>query len=257
MVVVVVVVVVVTTISSSSSSSPSSSSSSFFSSSSSIFDDNCPRVCSCFAATVDCSNRQMTELPRDLPRVATRVNFAGNQLIVLASGSMTSLRNVVSLDLRRNELEVVADGVFEGCPILQVNAHFTTTLPPLPPSTNPIKQILDMSHNNLTNLNEFTFRGLETLTDFNLSNNLVGKMDGVFSSLVELSRLDISQNRIRVLTQFSLRDLVNLRELDMSETNLKYLSLNVVESMPNLFHLKISSNDWYCNSSMLWLKAWL
>lgn len=59
----------------------------------------------------------------------TSLDLAGNQLMMLTSGSLSALRNVVRLKLNNNEIEKILDGAFESTPSLQT---------------------LDLSGNNLT-----------------------------------------------------------------------------------------------------------
>ena len=51
-------------------------------------------------------------------------------------------------------------------------------------------------------------------------------------------------------------NLRSLEELDLSDIEFEFVGPYLVSSIPSLHLLKVSSSNWYCNSSVLWLRVW-
>jgi Leucine-rich repeat (LRR) protein len=64
---------------------------------------------------VDCSHRQLTEIPADLPKMTGRLLLNDNKIErIPALGIFNRLPKLTHLDLARNEIKAVEEGAFEG-----------------------------------------------------------------------------------------------------------------------------------------------
>ena len=78
-------------------------------------DSNCPSECYCEGGTVDCSHRELKEIPMDLPKTTKRLLLNDNQISSIpAFGLFNRLPNLLSVDLSRNQISSIEEGAFEG-----------------------------------------------------------------------------------------------------------------------------------------------
>lgn len=114
-------------------------------------------------------------------------------------------------------------------------------------------EILDVSFNQLTDVNEEYFANMTNLIDLNLSNNLFTAIDLNFmESLKSLSRMDISNNSI--IGHFSFSVKVNaLIALNIANNQFTSIQGNLRKWAPNLTSIDINDNLFDCGdlASML------
>ena len=101
---------------------------------------------------------------------------------------------------------------------------------------------LDLSANNITTLNGNAFNGLSNLQTLDLSSNEI-ITDDAFISLDKLQTLDLSWNSISTLTNETFSGMKMLQNLDMSFNSLSFVSDNVFGGLYSLLRLNLRSNN--------------
>lgn len=80
-----------------------------------MVDEQCPSQCVCEGSVINCSGRQLTEIPTNLPLYTTILKLSDNHIRRLpANGLFKRLKHLISLDLKRNQIEVIEDSAFVG-----------------------------------------------------------------------------------------------------------------------------------------------
>ncbi|XP_025781877.1 trophoblast glycoprotein [Puma concolor] len=273
------------------SSAPSTSSTSFLASAVSAqppLPGQCPQLCECSEAarTVKCVNRNLTEVPADLPPYVRNLFLTGNQLAVLPAGAFARrppLAELAALNLSGSRLQEVRAGAFEHLPSLRQ---------------------LDLSHNPLAHLSPFTFSGsnasfsapsplvelmlnhvvppedhrqnrsfegmvaaslraghaLRGLQRLELaSNHFLFLPRDVLAHLPGLRHLDLRNNSLVSLTYVSFRNLTHLQSLHLEDNALKVLHNGTLAELQSLPHVRVflDNNPWVCDCHMVDMVAWL
>ncbi|KAK0167887.1 hypothetical protein PV327_001742, partial [Microctonus hyperodae] len=135
----------------------------------------CPSPCTCNGATVDCSDKKLTSIPRELP-IYTSTLLLGNNDIekIKAENLFEKLPELQHLDLRRNKITRIEATAFKG-------AHKLTELL--------------LSDNKLREVHNKMFNGLVNLKTLNLTANAITcVMPGSFEGLVHLRNINMQEN---------------------------------------------------------------
>jgi len=74
------------------------------------------------------------------------------------------------------------------------------------------------------------------LLHLDLSDNRLTSVDGAFAGLRQLSRLDLRNNRLTDITQFTFRDQLNLRYLLLSENHIVHVDRRSFRSLEKLMY---------------------
>ena len=105
---------------------------------------------------------------------------------------------------------------------------------------------LDLSTNNITTLNGKVFNRLNNLQTLDLSSNkMIYITDDAFISLDKLQTLDLSWNSISTLTNDTFSGMKMLQNLDMSFNSLSFVSDNVFGGLYSLLRLNLRSNNFF------------
>ncbi|XP_057665442.1 protein slit isoform X5 [Diorhabda carinulata] len=140
-----------------------------------LIDNACPSGCSCDGTVVDCSGRELKEIPRDIPLYTTELLLHDNDLgRIKSDGLFGTLPNLIKLDLRRNQITGIEENSFEGA--------------------SKISELL-LSENKLLEIHNKMFLGLHNLKVLSLNNNQITcVMPGSFDFLQSLHTLNLVQN---------------------------------------------------------------
>ena len=103
---------------------------------------------------------------------------------------------------------------------------------------------LDLSHNYLDGLSEFSFEGCNFNGKLDLSFNLIKRLGMEFFALglYSLKELDISNNDLNRVENFSFSHLKSLEKFYLDSNKLDRLDANLFLNLTNLKHLQIASN---------------
>ncbi|XP_039708937.1 trophoblast glycoprotein [Pteropus medius] len=248
----------------------------------------CPPPCECSEAarTVKCVNRNLTEVPADLPPYVRNLFLTGDQLAVLPAGAFARrppLDELAALNLSGSRLKEVHAGAFEQLPSLRQ---------------------LDLSHNPLDDLSPFAFSGrnasasapsplvelflnhilppefdrenrsfegmvaaalragqaLRGLHRLELtSNHLLYLPRDVLPQMPDLRHLDLRNNSLVSLTYVSFRNLTHLESLHLEDNSLKVLHNGTLAELQGLPQVRVflDNNPWVCDCHMVDMVAWL
>ena len=140
---------------------------------------HCPLDCTCDDSSIDCSNQQLTSVPRLQPRSAmVVVNFSSNSITSL-DNLHTSHATPISLDLSFNQISSIPSEAFSGQQFLELH-------------------MLNLSHNQIS---EVHFIFPSSLKVLKLSKNQIKRfcVDRL-RSLQRLRSLFLEQNGLKTLT---------------------------------------------------------
>ncbi|XP_076334499.1 uncharacterized protein LOC143238292 isoform X2 [Tachypleus tridentatus] len=214
----------------------------------------CPEQCRCEIQrgkkTVICSEGGMTEIPTT--NMATDIQV----LIVNAPQDNPNFLTIGRIFLDFTALQEV---------------HITTSRVPAIghssfwPGTN--LRILNLSHNNISQLHDFDFNGLVNLEILDLSNNVIRATPSapfrflsnlttltlarnklkrlvprIFYMLKKLERLDLSSNPLEDIDPENLKDLRPLKSLSLANCRLSRLHSLIYQHLPNLEELDLRDN---------------
>ncbi|KAK9745235.1 Leucine rich repeat [Popillia japonica] len=140
-----------------------------------LIDNACPAACSCDGTIVNCSGRNLKEIPRDIPLYTRELLLNDNEIEKIKSdGLFGRLPNLIKLDLRRNQIMGIEENSFEGA--------------------LSISELL-LSDNKLLEVHNKMFLGLHNLKILSLNNNKITcVMPGSFDHLGSLHTLNLVQN---------------------------------------------------------------
>ena len=182
----------------------------------------CPEDCTCSGhSQILCQGLGLDTIPQNLPEDVTTVDLTDNHITTLTIASLLPIRGIVNLKLKNNQISVIEEGVF----------HVTDNL-----------QVLDLSSNSLQTIHQGTFTGAQNLLHLDLSKNQLDQIDGAFASMVKLTRLDLRNNWIKRLTQFTFRDLASLRYLLLSGNQITHVDRRAFTNLLKLMYLVLKGN---------------
>ncbi|KAL2716190.1 protein slit isoform X3 [Vespula squamosa] len=135
----------------------------------------CPSPCSCNGATIDCSSKKLTSIPRDLPIYTSTLLLGNNELDkIKADGLFQKLPELQHLDLRKNKISRIEASAFQG-------AHKLTDLL--------------LSDNRLREVHNKMFTGLTNLKSLNLHGNAITcVMPEAFDGLAHIRAINMQGN---------------------------------------------------------------
>ncbi|XP_077992114.1 adhesion G protein-coupled receptor A3-like [Glandiceps talaboti] len=134
------------------------------------------------------------------------------------------------------------------------NRGFTSPVDfePLPADTVQ----LDLSDNQITELQQDAFANVTSLERLDLSNNRISIIQpGAFNGLTSLKRLDLSQNKIGNLNNSMFVGLNNLERLNLSNNRIASISAGTFNGLENL-QLDLHSDFLMCDCLLKWIIKW-
>lgn len=171
-----------------------------------------------------CESRNLNYVPVSTGcEGAIMLELQDNQLSQLTTASIVGYELVKTLDLSRNCLKFVQNGIFMNMNVLQ--------------------NIL-ISNNFLKEMENFTFTGTEdSLKRIYLNHNKIETIrENAFHGLIRVTLLHMSYNQIEFLHESAFRDMYALRHLHLSNNNLHYLARNTFKDLSNLKSITLSKN---------------
>ena len=180
--------------------------------------------------------------------VTPGLHLQGRGLSALQAGEIPGLHALRALDLNRNFLETVPDGLFEDLRTVEEIYLSGNLLNELPDGTfdgqTANLSVLDLSANGLETLPEGVLRNLAGLVSLSLAGNGLAHLPGgLFDDLVELDELDLSANSIDELPDGVFDGSLELRDLDLSINEIADLPEGVFGGLGDLQSLSLAGND--------------
>nr|ABB21177.1 variable lymphocyte receptor A [Eptatretus stoutii] len=197
-------------------------------------------VCTCNDKTksVDCSSKELTAIPSNIPTDTDRLVLQGNKLSSLPRTAFHGLNKLTYLDLDYNQLQTLPPGVFN--------------------QLNDLKT-LNLLQNQLKSLPPGIFDKLTKLTDLQLyQNKLQSLPHGVFDKLTNLNKLWLQNNQLQSLPHGVFDKLTELKELSLSNNQLKRVPEGAFDFLEKLKMLQLQENPWDCSCrDILYLSNWI
>ncbi|XP_033756353.1 protein slit-like isoform X1 [Pecten maximus] len=161
-----------------------------------MVDVECPEGCVCMGTLVDCSGRELTIMPSNIPSYTTKLLLKGNRITRLeANGLFVHLTNIQHLDLSNNLIEEIVPNAFEGASKLVD---------------------LNLSNNRINRVTSKSLAGLSALQTLSLDRNRITCLSNTtLSSSLHLRKLSLYNNQIRCITAGSLDNLRYLVTLNL------------------------------------------
>lgn len=173
------------------------------------------------------------------------VNLRHNSITILSSEGFAELKNLQTLILAENKISTIDSKAFNGLESLTTMDLSNNQITTVNGIFNLTRlQYLDLSYNEINNLNGQEFENLTSLLEIKLSHNKLTKIPAYeFSTLSNLNILDLSKNNISVVDTNAFKGLVRLEKLDLSENNIKDIAANTLESLHSLESVNLSYNS--------------
>ncbi|XP_012138324.1 uncharacterized protein LOC100882867 isoform X1 [Megachile rotundata] len=200
-------------------------------------------------------------------------NLLGDNLNpIFSSNEFHGMEELKLLDLSRNGLRSIEEGILKGCDGLEqlyLDGNNLTTVPTtslkgpksvrvLSLSGNNIASLpraafsmvgasllrLDLSDNELSHMEDDALSGLEQLLLLNISHNDLGRFNSdVFKGAYNLLQLDLSANFLQEFPGDALRHLTDLKFLNVSNNLISEIQRTQLESLTELQVLDLSRNN--------------
>ncbi|XP_076763991.1 artichoke [Xylocopa sonorina] len=145
-----------------------------------------------------------------------------NRLVTLHGRSFRPLRSLMDLNLRGNRLEVLRPDIFQ---------------------ENIRLQRLDLSRNNLAQIPHATFSNTRDLRELYASHNTLTELPGSLHGLTALQVLDLSFNKLNILSPETLSSLSALLELKLVRNRIRELREGAFDGLPRLTLIDLENND--------------
>ncbi|KAG8433055.1 hypothetical protein GDO86_014216 [Hymenochirus boettgeri] len=234
----------------------------------------CPFHCTCQnlseSLSTLCANKGLLYIPPNIDRRTVELRLADNFIRVVEQEDFLNMTGLVDLTLSRNTIDNIkpyAFGDLESLRSLHLDGNRLTViheealrgmlnLQHLIINNNQLVTIpvatfddflltledLDLSYNNLVSAPWESIQNMVSLHTLNLDHNLIDYvMDGTFSELYKLSRLDMTSNRLHTLPP----DPLFARSQTGMISPTPYTSTIV---------LNFGGNPFHCNCELLWLR---
>ena len=226
-------------------------------------DEICTDICSCSYGNADCSYRNLTEVPRDLPATTKVLILTGNDIRQIKKDDFTRYHYLKELYLADNPIDTIAVGCFNmlsqlnkltmALPTTDVTDYMFTGLYGLKHlelhgiggiqdnvlgtymSTN--LRYLAISRTSIRNITKSMFRRIHHIETLNLSGNAIEFIEHEAFNGKSIKSLDLTNNKLS--GRFDLAGLHSLNTLRVSRNNLTDLSSN---QFPDLLELHAQEN---------------
>ncbi|XP_063776865.1 toll-like receptor 3 [Pseudophryne corroboree] len=181
--------------------------------------------CTVTLEKADCSHRELTVIPPDLPASIKVLDLSHNRLKRLPAANISRYDKLEHLDVGYNTLHILET---ELCPKL------------------PMLKILNLQHNEFVKIPEKGFFSCQGLVELYMNSNGIREItENPFENLQSLQILDVSHNKMTSTALGDKEQLPNLTELLFSHnmiTELKKEALTFLSSNNTMQKLDLSSN---------------
>ncbi|XP_036922130.1 platelet glycoprotein Ib alpha chain [Sturnira hondurensis] len=206
---------------------------------------------------VNCDNRGLKALPKDLPADTAILHLSKNSFGTFSTVPLVPLTVLTQLHMENSQLtSLQADGVLPLLEILEIPHNKLASLPLLGGAL-PSLTTLDVSYNKLNSLSPGALSGLGQLHELRLRGNKLKTLPHrLLASTPQLRKLDLADNQLMELPP-GLLD--GLQELDTL-----FLQGNWLRTIPKGFFRDLllpfaflHNNPWYCDCGIRYFRLWL
>ncbi|XP_028303082.1 leucine-rich repeats and immunoglobulin-like domains protein 1 isoform X2 [Gouania willdenowi] len=206
----------------------------------------CAQNCTCTGDSVDCSHRELTSAPLDLPVRTVSLNLGHNKLSSIPPEAFANLPNLRELRLDHNDLTSIPDLGQAASKIVSLYLHHNRIRVIDGRRSRELVSVetLDLSNNDITELRGPCFPAGLQIRDLYLGNNKIGHLElGVFDHLGStLQVLRLSRNRI---SQIPVRafQLPKLTQLELNRNRIRQVEGLTFQGLSSLEILKLQRNS--------------
>ncbi|XP_034244479.1 protein slit isoform X1 [Thrips palmi] len=112
--------------------------------------------------------------------------------------------------------------------------------------------------NNITTIKPERLQHLQNLNRLDLSNNKISILSNfTFVNLTSLSTLIISYNKLQCIERDSLAGLKSLRVMSLHGNDISMIADGTFTDLHAITHLALGSNQLYCDCNLRWLASWV
>ncbi|CAF1267962.1 unnamed protein product, partial [Adineta ricciae] len=158
----------------------------------------CPYPCTCFNGVVDCKDKDLTEIPRNIPDTTIELRLEKNQITEVPPKMFSHLKKLRRLDISNNLIATIYPDSFAGLKSLNSLILYRNNLKMLPSEVfselNSL-QLLLLNANKIVCVRGDTFRGLEKLSLLSLYDNQLKTLSNeTFLPLKSIQTLHLARN---------------------------------------------------------------
>ncbi|XP_053396288.1 toll-like receptor Tollo isoform X2 [Mercenaria mercenaria] len=162
----------------------------------------CPENCECYNSAdyltthyIKCSNENITAIDKFIPKIATKLDYSGSDLVQLESHSFIGMVNLKSLLLNNSNIKLISNGTFIGL------THLKT---------------LYLNHNLIKTLWKDMFNGLDNLETLYLDNNYISVIqDGVFNHISSMTKLSLTNNFLQYMSDYVSALVFSIKDIEL------------------------------------------
>ncbi|XP_015910441.2 chaoptin [Parasteatoda tepidariorum] len=194
------------------------------------------------------SNNQLKELDHAnnsaFPLKLRTLDLTNNQLSVIPDSLfLSSSEYLLHLLASKNNISDLPKTLLPHLQILRLSCNSYNYLDRSSFDCCRYTQILTIDHNNISDVNNLTFRGMDKLRVLDISYNNIGVIEeGTFDDTklerINLSRNSLTESPIKALTSLRL----TLRDLDISQNAIRNICADSFSGLSRLQTLNLSSN---------------
>ncbi|XP_052227939.1 protein slit-like isoform X2 [Dreissena polymorpha] len=158
----------------------------------------CPSKCECTGSFVDCRDRELTEIPENLPTDATELRIEQNKISRIRSGVFQHMHRLRRIDLSNNQIDAIDAGAFDGLATLNTLIMYGNKITELPLGIFDgltSLQLLLLNNNKISCVPLETFKDLRNLNLLSLFDNKIESLaNGTFAPLQNLQTMHLGRN---------------------------------------------------------------
>ncbi|XP_012937853.1 slit homolog 2 protein [Aplysia californica] len=122
----------------------------------------------------------------------------------------------------------------------------------------PNLQVLDLSENEIHEIEDGAFEAADKLTDLQLSNNELSQLSGkAFQGLLNVKTVMLRGNKITCINNVTFTETPRLRLLSLYDNQIRCVMKSSFERLHYLSTLNLMANPFTCNCHLGWLAEWL
>ncbi|XP_077099672.1 toll-like receptor 8b [Siphateles boraxobius] len=204
------------------------------------------------SVVLDCSERSLKRIPKNLIWNTTELDFANNEIHYLPKDAFWNLTNVTQINLRKNQIEKCLDkdkGIFSRLAYLETLLLDHNKISAIPRDLPPGLQWLSLNSNRIKKIGPSDFVGTKKLKVLTLNKNCyhdarieLAIHNETFQHL-QLTVLELSRNRIQKIPSALPR---SLQKLSLLLNRIEQVHASDLNSLTNLKVLDLSGNCPFC-----------
>ncbi|XP_033208072.1 protein artichoke [Belonocnema kinseyi] len=175
-----------------------------------------------------------------------KLSMGYNALRVLEDGTFDGLSRLEQLDLKYNRLQTIHGRSFRPLGVLMdlnIRGNRLEVIRSDIFQENRRLQKLDISRNNLAQIPHATFSNTRELRELYASHNTLTELPGSLHDLTALQVLDLSFNKLNILSPDTLSSLTSLLELKLVRNRIRELREGAFDRLPRLTLIDLENND--------------